>query len=168
MSLHGDLLIQAGFLALREPKRPRQASLRRAVSAAYYAIFHLLTSETSRLFAKDDRIIAAINRAYAHGDMNTVSKAVAAGNFPKSINPLKATFAVPPKLQSVAKTFVDLQQARHEADYNLGKTFTRSEALALISQVKQAFTDWEDVRKDHYARLYLACFLLWQKWDLVR
>jgi len=37
MSLHADLLAQAEYLAKKEPKRPRQASLRRAISAAYYA-----------------------------------------------------------------------------------------------------------------------------------
>src|SRR5712692_5365690 len=40
-----DLLEQARHLANREKKRPRQASLRRAVSTAYYALFHLLISE---------------------------------------------------------------------------------------------------------------------------
>ena len=37
MTLPADLLKQAGFLARRERKRPSQASLRRAVSASYYA-----------------------------------------------------------------------------------------------------------------------------------
>src|SRR5687767_10606362 len=36
MSLHDDLRRQAWHLATREPRRPVQASLRRAVSAAYY------------------------------------------------------------------------------------------------------------------------------------
>ena len=42
MSLATDLLEQADHLARRERKRPKQASLRRAVSAAYYGLFHLL------------------------------------------------------------------------------------------------------------------------------
>jgi len=42
-----DLLEQAKHLANREPKRPEQASLRRAVSTAYYALFHLLVSEAT-------------------------------------------------------------------------------------------------------------------------
>ena len=41
MSFPNDLLEQARHLANREPKRPKQASLRRAVSTAYYALFHL-------------------------------------------------------------------------------------------------------------------------------
>ena len=46
MALADDLLEQAQHLAMRDPKRPRQASLRRAVSTAYYALFHLLIAAT--------------------------------------------------------------------------------------------------------------------------
>ena len=42
MTLHADLLKQAGFLARRKPKRPPQASLWRAVSASKQALFYLL------------------------------------------------------------------------------------------------------------------------------
>ncbi len=45
MAYPDDLLEQAQHLAQREPKRPKQASLRRAISSAYYALFHLLISE---------------------------------------------------------------------------------------------------------------------------
>ena len=45
MRLPEGLLEQAQHLVKREPKRPKQASLRRAVSTAYYGLFHLLISE---------------------------------------------------------------------------------------------------------------------------
>jgi uncharacterized protein (UPF0332 family) len=48
MAFPNDLLEQALHLANREPKRPKQASLRRAVSTAYYALFHLLSIETAK------------------------------------------------------------------------------------------------------------------------
>ena len=35
-----DLIAQAGRLANASPKRPRDVDLRRAVSSAYYALFH--------------------------------------------------------------------------------------------------------------------------------
>jgi len=47
MALADDLLEQAHHLAKREPKRPRQASLRRAVSTAYYSLVHLLISSVT-------------------------------------------------------------------------------------------------------------------------
>ena len=56
MTLPRDLLAQARLLAEKEPRRPKQASLRRAVSAAYYALFHLLVDEASR------RLVGGSNR----------------------------------------------------------------------------------------------------------
>lgn len=43
-----DLLQQAYDLASKEPENPKQTSLRRAVSTAYYALFHLLIDEGCR------------------------------------------------------------------------------------------------------------------------
>jgi len=50
MSLPQDLLAQARLLATKEPRRSRDASFRRSVSTAYYALFHLLTDEASTPF----------------------------------------------------------------------------------------------------------------------
>ncbi len=47
--MHKDLLEQAERLAMLEIKKPKQASLRRAISAAYYAMFHLLVDEACRV-----------------------------------------------------------------------------------------------------------------------
>jgi len=52
VAIHHDLLDQAEHLAAKEPRKPRQASLRRAVSATYYAIFHLLVNEAVVRFVK--------------------------------------------------------------------------------------------------------------------
>jgi len=64
------LLEQAQHLARREPKRPRQASLRRAISTAYYALFHLLISEAilswKRVEDRDD-----LARMFEHTNMKT-------------------------------------------------------------------------------------------------
>jgi hypothetical protein len=45
MAFADDLPEQAYHLGRRERKNPIQASLRRAVSTAYYALFHLLIDE---------------------------------------------------------------------------------------------------------------------------
>jgi hypothetical protein len=47
MPLAHDLLEQARFLVGRERRKPKQASLRRAVSTAYYAAFHLLGTDAA-------------------------------------------------------------------------------------------------------------------------
>ncbi len=61
--------------------------------------------------------------------MNKVSKSFAKGNLPKKFDPIKAATVVPSDLKDVAQAFVDLQQARHEADYNLGKSFVGARQL---------------------------------------
>jgi len=68
MAYHDDLLRQALHLVHKEPRKPRQASLRRGVSTAYYALFHLLISEA---VANWNRVSlrAALGRAFDHGIM---------------------------------------------------------------------------------------------------
>jgi uncharacterized protein (UPF0332 family) len=46
VALHDDLLAQAEHLARVDKKKPKQANLRRAVSAAYYALFHPVASSS--------------------------------------------------------------------------------------------------------------------------
>ena len=86
MGLPEDLLEQAGHLARRERKRPRQASLRRAVSAAYYALFHLLTSEAANLIgpAAPPGLRQQVRRAFAHREMKHVCKPFGSGSVQKS------------------------------------------------------------------------------------
>jgi len=43
-----ELLLQAQMLAAREPQKPKQVSLRRSISASYYALFHFLGEEITR------------------------------------------------------------------------------------------------------------------------
>jgi hypothetical protein len=174
MSLHSDLIEQAKFLVKREPRRPRQASLRRAVSAAYHSLFHLLTLEASRLFVKDEDMIGMIVRSYEHKSLLKIAKSFANEDFPRKLNPAKATLrdpkrrAVFDKLKDVAQSFVDLQQARHDADYNLRKNWTRGESKDKAEQAEKAAEAWQEIRNDDFARIFLGCFLVWDDWHKER
>lgn len=68
MPYPADLLEQAKHLANREKKRPRQASLRRSVSTAYYALFHLLIHEATLNWNKVEQR-ALLARFFEHGKM---------------------------------------------------------------------------------------------------
>ena len=164
MSLAHDLLDQASALARLDPKKPKQASLRRAVSAAYYALFHLLVEEAARLFVRDDFTRAAlIGRTFDHIKMKEVSGHFLGDDLPERIRS-KPAYQTPAELKVVAEALIKLQQHRHEADYNLDRQFRRSEVQELIRDVEIAFTNWEIVRNTDDARMYLACFLLWDTW----
>jgi len=113
LALHDDLLQQARFLANREPVHPRQASLRRAVSAAYYTA---LTVEAAAILAPPDppNLRAQIGRTFAHADMKKVCAGFKGGN-PTGPNAATAALIVPPisrDIIAVAQTFVELQEAK--------------------------------------------------------
>ena len=164
MSLHADLLEQAERLANLDPGRPKQANLRRAVSAAYYALFHLLVSEASALYVTDSKLAARINRTINHGDIEAASSMMVQGKFPNALQDPNNQIIIPKALKSVAAAFVALQAERHQADYKLDRTFSRRQTIENIDMARQAFEDWGRVRKSDHARLYLACFLLAERW----
>jgi hypothetical protein len=165
MSLHDDLLDQAVYLAEVDPRRPKQANLRRPVSSAYYALFHLLASEASALYAKDSGLASRINRTLNHAEMKKTSSLIANDKLPKAVQPPAGGYTTPADLKTVANTFVSLQQARLEADYDLSRSFRRQEALEFVEASRGAFEAWERVKRTDQARLYLACFHLWKRWD---
>jgi hypothetical protein len=165
MAFHDDLLEQANHLAMRERSRPRQASLRRAVSSAYYALFHLLATEGARQLAPPQpaALRVRIRRAFAHARMKDACRQFRTPNPPDSI---KSVLALPLErdLILVASAFIALQEARHEADYDLGMTFNRIDVLQNVQRARTAFASWQAVRARPNAAVFLAALILQNQW----
>jgi hypothetical protein len=165
VSLYRDLIEQAEHLALREPKKPRQASLRRAVSTAYYSMFHMLIGDgVLKLIPNSPAPLRMqAQRAFAHGEMKRACEQFAkpsAGTVANLIDiPLED------ELTRVAAAFIDLQQARHAADYDLSRTFDRVGVLRTIDRAQKAISDWKLVRKRPNANVFLAALLLQGRWS---
>lgn len=173
MSLPAELLDQAEVLVKREPKNPKQASLRRAVSAAYYALFHLLAEASARLFAglcgrSRSETVSLITRSFSHIDMKKVSDRFEKSELPAALQVPNEKYVAPPDLRFVAEVFGLLYQARMDADYDTGKPVTRPEALKQIENARKAFVAWDRVKDTADARMYLACFSLWETWNKKR
>ncbi len=66
---------------------------------------------------------------------------------------------VQPELVRVASAFVELQGARHEADYDTARRFTRREVLDFVERAEQAFADWHGVRGSIQADTFLTGLL---------
>jgi len=114
MGLAQDLLQQAAHLATYKGSDPSQASLRRAVSAACYALFHLLIEDASPRWQGSPEARTGLERAFDHGPMKNISMQFRKPSWQDwHGNPQP----VPPALQRVASVFVDLQEERHTADY---------------------------------------------------
>jgi uncharacterized protein (UPF0332 family) len=163
MAYPEDLLEQAQHLTKRERKRPKQASLRRAVSSAYYALFHLLISETVKNWKRPkERFTLA--RMFDHTTMSKVCT--------KKRDDLRAYFNTNPPpapgtdfdrnrhLLAVTETFADMLQQRHTADYDGSKSWSRTEVSERIGAVNEAFRSWKSISDHHDAQNFLVTLLL--------
>jgi hypothetical protein len=153
VSFADDLLEQAYHLANRESGEPKQASLRRAVSTAYYALFHLLIDEAVGHWgiARQRSILA---RTFDHGRM----KHVCADHIRLFLN--SGSPAEGLRLKEVARAFIVSQQQRHAADYDNSLSWSRPEAIADVERVNAAFVDWRAIRKQAAAQDYLLTLFL--------
>ena len=165
MSLHAELLRQARFLARKEPKKPTQASLRRSVSASYCALFHLLVDDATRLMlAGHGRapLRDSLARAFNHSSMKDAAAAFTKDQIPPKLEALLNGEPVQDPLVDVANAFIELQEARHDADYNRARRFTRQETLDLVDHADQAFRDWSQVRSTLQADTFLTALLAYR------
>lgn len=230
-----------------DPARPRHGSLRRAVSTAYYAVFHLLiqTAVDSLVgFGPSPvrkQVGSAATRWFTHTTMaktcglftgpvvrgkleKAVPRAPVSAAVPQAAGPHAVAPPAPPaagapaavvghapapapapapgpppviaaaqvaaiaapvppaagpplpaaakhlpvsaELQAVARAFKDLQEARHDADYDMTRRFTRQEALVLIERAEQAFLDWTAAEIDPVRTIFMLMLLGGE--DLIR
>jgi hypothetical protein len=160
MSLPAELLDLAAHLSTRERTRPRQASLRRSVSTAYYALFHMLTSEAVGLIGPNMSLGGArkIQRWFDHSEMKRVSGMFSAANATRTIAPILGA-PVSADLQFIAQSFVRLQEARHEADYDLEGSWTKVSAQELVEVARNTFERWARIRRSHEANVFALALL---------
>lgn len=166
MALHNDLLEQARHLANREPRHPRQASLRRAISAAYYALFHALVAEATMTLAHAEprNLRPLIARTFAHADMKRTCRAFMQGT--AGINPATAAAIMPPirlELVFVARTFVSLQEIRHQADHDLLAEFSKENVVAMVRDATRSLDLLVAIRGEPNTTVVLAA-LLQERW----
>lgn len=137
---HAEQLLVAG------PGRPRDANLRRGISAAYYAVFHDLTDRaTSHLIGScPQEIKNEIRRSWSHGEISQLAEQVLdrakmlesapAAPVPRhleNLGPLLDVVAADTELVGSLRLFNDLQEQRHLADYDHGVTFTKGRTSVL-------------------------------------
>ncbi len=146
------------------------ASMARAVSTAYYALFHLLVDEaTSTLFPTHSQALAdATRRAFQHTAMKELCAQVAKGNWRQLTPAVQQVFVDPvePKLAIVARAFVDLQLARHQADYAPHQELGEARVTALVQQAIDAFDSWKQVKSNENAKAFCVGLLLYRSWRI--
>jgi hypothetical protein len=140
--------------------------LRRALSTAYYALFHFLIREAVRQVGPN-LSENNYNRAYRwfdHGAMYRVARAFSQDivRIPNSKDVLiqKNNSGI----KFIAQHFADLQESRHLADYDPGAIFIRADVLAMTDRVATAFLVWPAIKNSPEANTFLLSLLMWEKW----
>ena len=131
---------------------PRQATINRAISTAYYGLFHALAAECVARTVGSPRssryweIVTPIHRSIDHGAARRLFERLAKDRTTRS------------DLKRLAETFLELQAARQAADYDPGSRQSRQEALDLIVQARLAIEALRSMPKED--RLLLAVHLI--------
>jgi uncharacterized protein (UPF0332 family) len=167
-SLSADLLDQAEELLTKEKKKPKQANVRRAISTAYYALFHFISDKVTReiVGATHDlaHVRAWLGRALVHKTMRSACICFANPKdkaFVALASQLK--FATSVNLASLATAFVELQDLRHQADYDLSSPVTRKDAERAVNEVRSAITKWGaiEVQNPELIQIFSLSLLNW-------
>ena len=133
-------------------RSPDEVDTRRAVSAAYYALFDSIANDGAAVFGSaGPETVGQVVRAFEHGTMSKVCRTYLQ-------QPLRGN--TDPRLINVAQAFVDLQDARVAADYDLRSTIAQIDAARLIGSLAGVLTVWPDVARSSQGRVFLAKLLL--------
>ena len=114
--------------------QPHPAAARRAVSTAYYAAFHALTASNADVLIgspSDQLTTEAWIRIYRRLDHSHTREQLRQNRHNFSSD-----------TRTFADLFLDLQNERHNADYNPQATFTPQTATIWLSKTQAAITDF--------------------------
>lgn len=171
-------LIKEARRRVRGRNGQAQVARRRAVSDAYYALFHCVTSIlTKRIIGASSLGLAErLERSFQHATMKKA--AVWCLDFPhlnlqepqkSAISELLTaapgkppTSIVTADMRVAAQAFKDLQEARHRADYatHRAANFTHTDAVTLIDQARDGCLAFDRAKKTAEGRTMLALMLI--------
>ena len=111
---------------------PRQSDLKRAMSTAYYAMFHALCRNCA------DSLIGKTKAARSQSAWRQAYRALDHGFAKDQCRKKSIMDRFPAGIQDFASQFVELQERRHEADYDPFSKLTRHDVLTAIDAANAA------------------------------
>jgi uncharacterized protein (UPF0332 family) len=120
--------------------RPSDAQLRRAISTAYYALFHRVVRIAANRFmgpgCENSAGFSLIYRSFDHGRMRQVCESLDKPTLAQAQQRQLGRTAVSQDMRNFAQEFYVLQEARHQADYDPSFSVEPSDVLGLISEAE--------------------------------
>ncbi len=146
---------------------PTTTDVRRSISATYYAVFHRLTIDAAEQIGAGSAAALPdlIRRSAEHRSVRRVCEAIGAGPSARS-KPLDALLVgpTPPGLTSVAKAFIELQDARIAADYVLEHDPSLTQAQGCLLLAEDALARWAAIRTGMESRTFLVAVIMHDRW----
>jgi hypothetical protein len=148
------LLEQAERLVAPPPAGPpRQVDLRRAISAAYYALFHFcLTAAADEFVGVTQRTAsryALVYRSIDHKALKDLCVEARKSMPPVRYAPYVPTGGFDANVQAFATAVIELQEKRHVADYNPQPRFRTSNARLAIGTARSAIRRFLAAGEEH-------------------
>jgi hypothetical protein len=144
VGLADELLEDAHFLADKGVTEQRRTLMRRSISTAYYAAFHLFIEDFVEHWEFPDQR-ARLGRMFGHGKMCT-------GFTPKD---KKSPTSVERALQEVITAFSQLQKDRERADYDGGWRLVETDVRNAIRLAEDVLASWRKIKDADIARHHL-------------
>jgi len=133
-----DMIVTARQLVKNSgEKRPREADLRRAVSSAYYAMFHCLCTAAADLLI-GGKAAKRSDAAWRH-----VYRALNHGSAKNACNNQEVIKKFPDPFLDFAKEFTESQKRRHDADYDPEARFQKSDVEEFIDTAETAIRNFK-------------------------
>jgi len=136
------LFEQAEKLITSQVGRPRQVDIRRAISAAYYAIFHAIITAAADQFAgatnRDRSQYGLIYRSVSHMWLRDLCREVRKPRLSNKFKPYAPATGFDADIAAFAAAAVDLQEKRHSADYDVMVRMNSSDAALAIATARAA------------------------------
>jgi hypothetical protein len=124
----------------------RQVDLRRAISAAYYAVFHtVMIAAADRIVGRNKRSApqhALVYRGIDHRALSNFCMMASRPSLPSKYLSCCPGGGFGSAIQSFSRAVIDLQLQRHSADYDPGQYIDASEAGAWIRIARDSIAQW--------------------------
>jgi len=141
---------------------PRQVDLRRAISGAYYGVFHFaLTALADEFVGKTKRAssrYALVYRSVDHRIFRDLCSEAKKPTPAARYAPYLPKHGFGPHIQAFAAAAKDLQEWRHAADYDPQSNFTTYEARLAIASAESAVMRFRRETQER-RRLFLTLFI---------
>jgi len=149
-----ELLAAARLLCEAEPP-PSDAQIRRAVSTAYYAVFHKIVRTAAGRFVgpghENSAAFRLVYRGFEHARMKDVCEAINKREMGSAYQRLLGRRTVSVTMRQFAGIFYELQRERHLADYESAPAVTLSDAVDIIRQAQLAISAFEAAAPEEQA-----------------